>query len=173
MTGVQTCALPIWQAADDGNPRARPDALVGVARFVVVADTDDQEIDRYRGTVSLRRKRGRLLLHRDPGLEDLYLTGLSRAVATVLARDGLRPDQIDWVVPPQISQRFLSGLPGAIGIGAERILDLTHRLTDTLTTSMPLTLQSEWGGPRLSPGKKGLLLACGSGITAGAAVYYF
>jgi 3-oxoacyl-[acyl-carrier-protein] synthase III len=113
------------------------------------------------------------LLHREPGLEELYLAGLSRAVAAALAREGLRPDQIDLVAPPQISHRFLSGLPGAIRIGAERILDLTHRLPDTLTTSMLLTLQSEWGGPRLSPGKKGLLLACGSGITAGAAVYYF
>lgn len=144
---------------------------VGFGSFAF--DTDDQEADRYRSIVSLSRKRGRLLLHRESGLEELYLAGLSRAVAAVLARDGLRPDQIDLVAPPQISHRFLSGLPGAIGIGAERILDLTHRLPDTLTTSMTLTLQSEWGGPLCTPGKKGLLLACGSGITAGAAVYYF
>jgi len=43
----------------------------------------------------------------------------------------------------------------------------------TSGAALPLTLQSAWGGPRLSPGKKGLLLACGSGITAGADIYCF
>ena len=90
-----------------------------------------------------------------------------------LARDGLRPDQIDVVVPPQISKRFVSGLPAAIGISAERIVDLTDELPDTLTTSTLLTLQRELGSARCMPGKKALLLACGSGITVGAATYHF
>lgn len=145
----------------------------GVGFGAFAFDTDDRQADRYRSIVSLKVKRGRLLLQRDPALDELYLAGLSRAVAAALARDGLRSDQIDVVVPPQISKRFVSGLPAAIGIGAERIVDLTDQLADTLTTSTLLTLQHELGSARCIPGKKALLLACGSGVTAGAATYHF
>jgi 3-oxoacyl-[acyl-carrier-protein] synthase-3 len=145
----------------------------GVGFGAFAFDTDEQQADRFRAVVSLRQKRGRLSLQRDPGLDELYLAGLGRAVEAVLARDGLRRDQIDVVVPPQISQRFIAGLPAAIGIGAERIVDLSGQLPDTLTTSTLLTLQRVLGGERCAPGTTALLLACGSGVTAGAAVYHF
>lgn len=144
---------------------------VGFGSFAFV--TDDEQADRYRSTVSLREKRGRLLLKRDAGLDKLYLAGLNRAVADVLARDGLRADEIDVVIPPQISPSFIAGLPDAIGVGAERIVNLTGQFPDTLTTSTLLTLQQVLGGPRCLSGRKGLLLACGSGVTAGAAIYHF
>jgi len=41
-------------------------------------------------------------------------------VAALFDKVGLRPDQIDVVVPPQISKQFIGGLPAAIGIGADR-----------------------------------------------------
>ncbi|MFH1043583.1 MAG: 3-oxoacyl-[acyl-carrier-protein] synthase III C-terminal domain-containing protein [Pseudomonadota bacterium] len=144
---------------------------VGFGSFAF--DTDDQQADRYRSIVSLKEKRGRLSLQRQSGLDELYLAGLSRAVAAALARDGLRPEQIDVVVPPQISKQFIGGLPAAIGIGADRIVDLTGQLPDTLTTSTLLVLQRELGSARCMPGKKALLLACGSGVTVGAATYHF
>jgi len=144
---------------------------VGFGSFAF--DTDDEQADRYRSIVSLREKRGHLKLQRDPGLDELYLAGLSRVVACVLARDGLRQDEIDLVVPPQISKKFIDGLPSAIGIDAGRVVNLTGRLPDTLTTSTLLALQHELGGLRCKPGKKALLLACGSGVTVGAATYHF
>jgi 3-oxoacyl-[acyl-carrier-protein] synthase III len=148
-----------------------PRGGVGFGSFAF--DTNDQQADRYRSIVSLKEKRGRLLLQRDPGLTELYLAGLNRVVADVLARDGLRPDDIDVVVPPQISKKFMSGLPQAIGIGADRMADLTGHLPDTLTTSTLLALSHELGSARCAPGKKALLLVCGSGVTVGAATYHF
>jgi 3-oxoacyl-[acyl-carrier-protein] synthase III len=144
---------------------------VGFGSFAF--DTDEQQADRYSSIVSLKEKRGRLSLQRESGIDELYLAGLSRVVAAVLTRDGLRPEQIDVVVPPQISKQFISGLPAAIGVGADRVVDLTGQLPDTLTTSTLLVLQHEMGSARCMPGKKGLLLACGSGITVGAATYHF
>jgi len=144
---------------------------VGFGSFAF--DTDDEQADRYRSIVSLKEKRGRLSVQRGSGLDELYLAGLSRAVAAVLTREGLRPDEIDVVVPPQISRRFIDGLPAAIRIGAGRVVDLAGQLPDTLTTSTLLTLQHELGSGRSLSGKKGLLLACGSGITVGAAIYHF
>lgn len=144
---------------------------VGFGSFAF--DTDDEQADCYRSIVSLKEKRGRLSLQRAPGLEELYLAGLSRVVADVLTRDGLRADEIDMVVPPQISKQFISGLPAAIGIDTDRIVDLTSQASDTLTTSTLLALQHELGGARCAPGKKALLLACGSGVTVGAAIYHF
>jgi 3-oxoacyl-[acyl-carrier-protein] synthase-3 len=145
----------------------------GVGFGAFAFDTDAEQSERYRSTVSLAHARGRLVLERDPGLCELYLAGLGRAVETVLARDGLRPEQIDVVVPAQISARFIAGLPAAIGVEADRIVDRTAELADTLTTSTWLALENELGSKRCAPGKTALLLACGSGVTVGAATYHF
>lgn len=123
--------------------------------------------------VSLAEARGRLLTTRDPGLEGRWLEMAGPVIDDVLRRDGLNRDQIDRVVPAQISPGFLARLPGAIGIPAERVGDFSADLPDTLSTSVFLAMEREW---RLRPPAAGstiLLLAFGSGLTAAAAIYHF
>jgi 3-oxoacyl-[acyl-carrier-protein] synthase III len=94
-------------------------------------------------------------------------------VDDVLRRDGLNRDQVDRVIPAQISPGFLARLPGAIGIPAGRVCDFSADLPDTLSTSAFLALEREW---RLRPpvtGQTILLLAFGSGLTAAAAAYHY
>ena len=106
-------------------------------------------------------------------LEDAYLAGASAAVTEALSRDGLRPGDVDVVVPAQISPPFLKRLPGAIGFPAEKVADFTASLPDTLTTSVFLALDRARTAGTLGPGKKALLLACGSGVTVAAVTYQF
>ena len=91
----------------------------------------------------------------------------------VLAAERLRRDEIDLVVPAQISSAFVARLPEAMGIEAGRIVDYTSSLPDTHSTSLFLALDRLLTEAPPKPGTKAVFLAFGSGITVGAAVYRF
>jgi 3-oxoacyl-[acyl-carrier-protein] synthase III len=147
-----------------------PRSGVGFGAFAF--DTRDEGADLSTAVVSLAEKRGRLLLKRRPGLEEAYLTGAAAAVDEVLARDGLRREDVDLVVPAQISRGFLSRLPAAIGFPREKVADFSGELADTHSTSVFLAFHRARQVRPLAPGQKALLLAFGSGITVGAASYH-
>lgn len=174
--------------ASEANPDRRPDPAYryprsGAAVLLDVSPrsahgfgafafhTHARHADLAASVVSLREKRGRLLVHRAPELEEVYLAAAGPVVDEVLDRDGLRRRDVDLVVPAQISARFLAQLPTAIGFPGDRVLDLSDRLPDTLTTSVFLALHLGRAEGRVAPGSTVLLLAFGSGVTVGAATY--
>jgi len=138
-----------------------------------VFDTHEEHADLYTAVVSLKEPRGRLLIRRRAELEDAWVAGASAAVKEALSRDGLRPADVDLVVPAQVSPSFLSRLPAAIGFPAEKVADFTASLPDTLTTSVFLALDRARAAGTLGPGRRTLLLACGSGVTVAAVTYRF
>lgn len=148
-----------------------PDDEVGFGAFAF--HTDERLAGSFTSIVSLETKGGRLVLQRDPGLEEAYLAGAGVAVEEALSRDGLRRDEIDLVVPAQISAGLLGRLPGVLGIPRERVLDLSATLADTHSTSVLLALERARAAGRLPRGARALLLGFGSGVTVGAATYRF
>ncbi len=165
---------PSWRYPPSGAAvlvDVSPRAAVGFGAFAF--QTDDRHADLATSVVSLREPRGRLLLHRGEGLEDAWLALAGPVVDEVLERDGLRRQDVDLVVPAQVSAPFLARLPAALGLPAEKVLDLTDRLPDTLTTSVLLALHEAREAGRLEPGRTALLLACGAGVTVGAATCRF
>ena len=135
--------------------------------------TRDDYADLYTSLVSLAEKRGRIVMQRQAELEDIYLSMAGAVVEDVLTRDGLRRQEIDFVVPAQISAGFLTRLPAASGFPGNKIVNLAERLPDTLSTSLFLAWKLALAGRRPLPGQKALLLACGSGVTVAAATYRF
>jgi 3-oxoacyl-[acyl-carrier-protein] synthase-3 len=148
-----------------------PRSAVGFGAFAF--DTRDDKSDLFTSIVSLKVKRGKLLMRRKAELEEAYLVGAAAAVEEVLAKDGLKREDIDLVVPAQISPAFLAKLPAAIGCPKERVADFTADLPDTHSTSVFLALQRALSAQPLAAGKKALLLAFGSGVTVGAATYHY
>lgn len=138
-----------------------------------VFHTCSEHADMATTVVSLAEARGRLLAQRAPGLEERWLEMAGTVVDRVLAKDGLNRDQIDRVVPAQVSAGFLARLPQAIGVPAGRVADFSADLPATLSTSVFLALQRELQLRPPLPGQKMLVLAFGSGLTAAAATYHF
>jgi 3-oxoacyl-[acyl-carrier-protein] synthase-3 len=176
--------------ASEANPDRRPDPRydypasgaamlldlspwrgTGFGEFVF--HTRDDQADLYTSLVSLAEKRGRIVIERRDELEGAYLSMAGGVVEEVLSRDRLRREEIDLVVPAQISAAFLARLPAAIGFPAHKVVDLSRRLPDTLSTSVFLALKLALAERRPAPGRKALLLACGSGVTVAAATYRF
>lgn len=147
-----------------------PDAAVGFGAFAF--DTKEEHSELWSSVVSLKVKRGQLLLRRKAELEQAFLEGAARAIDEALEKDKLRKEEVDLVVPAQISEGFLSQLPSALGLPKEKIANYTAELPDTLSTSVFLALHKVNSTRPLPRGKKAVLLACGSGVTVGAAILH-
>ena len=111
-----------------------PDAGTGFGAFAF--QTHEEDADLFTAVVSLAVPRGRLFIRRQARLEEAWLAHAAAAVDEVLAREGLTRDRIDLVVPAQISAGFLSRLPAAIGVPADKVADFTATLPDTGSTSV-------------------------------------
>jgi len=145
------------------------DAGTGFGAFAFQTHEEDAEL--FTAVVSLAVPRGRLFIRRQARLEEAWLKHAAAAVEEALAREGLTRDRIDLVVPAQISAGFLSRLPAAIGVPADKIADFTATLPDTGSTSVFLAWHRLCAGRQLNAGTRVLFLAFGSGLTVGAAIY--
>ncbi|MCJ7583115.1 MAG: hypothetical protein MUP98_21565, partial [Candidatus Aminicenantes bacterium] len=85
----------------------------------------------------------------------------------------LSADDISFVIPSQISEYFLNKLPEIISFSVEKIVNLTHKYGDTLTTSVFLSLKHLLDKKEIKSGQKIILLTVGAGITVGASIYSF
>ena len=146
-----------------------PDAGAGFGAFAF--QTHEEDADLFTAVVSLAVPRGRLFIRRQARLEGAWLAHAAAAVEEVLAKEGLTRDRIDLVVPAQISAGFLSQLPAAIGVPADKIADFTATLPDTGSTSVFLAWHRLCTGRRPNAGTRVLFLTFGSGLTVGAAIY--
>lgn len=106
-------------------------------------------------------------------LEDAWLGCAAEVVEELLDLEGIRREEIDLVVPAQISSGFAERLGAATGFALPKIANLSERLPDTMSTSTFLALHDAVSSGRIRPGGRALLLAFGSGVTVGAATYDF
>jgi 3-oxoacyl-[acyl-carrier-protein] synthase III len=164
---------PSWQIQPSGAALLldlSPDTGRGFGAFAF--RTDDAELERYRSSVILDRKHGRLVLRKGEGLEQIWLRQAREVFEALLDAEGLTREEIDLVIPAQISPAFVAALPETLGVPADRVEDRTAELADTLTTSWALTLSRAQERGALEPGRRVAILAFGSGMTAGGAVYH-
>jgi len=148
-----------------------PNSQIGFGNFVF--KSFEQYMHLYSSFVSLAQKNGRLVIKKKKEIEDVYLECVQSVIKELLDKENLSADDISFVIPSQISEYFLNKLPENIDFSAEKIINLTHKYTDTLTTSVFLSLKHLLDNKVIKPGQKIILLTVGSGITVGASVYYF
>ncbi len=134
--------------------------------------TFDEYSDMYTSVVSLKEKKGKILINRKKELEETYLHCVPQVWDELLRSEGLAPDAVDLVIPSQISPSFVSALPKTLGLPKEKILDVTDFIDDTLSTSPILALQRAIDKKFVTKDQTLVFLTVGSGITIGSAVYY-
>ena len=99
-------------------------------------------------------------------------TSVLSVVARLLEQEGIKPDRIDLVLPPQRSGSFVERLSAHLDLGRAHHVDLeTDR--DLLTTSFAYGMQSVLENDLGQEGDVALIIDVGSGIQVGCALYYF
>ena len=144
---------------------------IGFGRFAF--HTREALAQAYSSIVDLKVKRGQIRFQRQESIEDVYLSMSMELIDDVLAQNHLQRRDINRFIPAQISPRFLRELPHSGAFPQEKMADYSLHMPDTLSTSLFLALQHSITLQPPQKGEKVLLMAFGSGVTAGAGVYQF
>lgn len=84
----------------------------------------------------------------------------------VIERNGLKSDDVDWVVPHQANVRIIDATAKRIGLPYEKVMINIDRVGNTSSASIPICL-AEWED-KLKKGDNLILAAFGAGFTWGA-----
>jgi 3-oxoacyl-[acyl-carrier-protein] synthase III len=114
-----------------------------------------------------------LQIKKDMGLQALYTDCIVPAVQEILQLEGLHLSQIAMVFPPQLSSEFINGLCAALELPKEKFIDVVPDGKDLFSSSLPYAISYAMENGLVQPGDAGLVIAVGSGIQVGCAIYYF
>jgi 3-oxoacyl-[acyl-carrier-protein] synthase III len=92
---------------------------------------------------------------------------MAEATTELMARNNLRPDMIDWVVPHQANRRIIETTAERLGLPIDKVMFTIQKYGNTTTATIPLSL---WDyETKLKKGDRLLLAAFGGGFTWGGA----
>jgi 3-oxoacyl-[acyl-carrier-protein] synthase-3 len=95
---------------------------------------------------------------------------LAETAGTALARAGLGPEDVDWLVPHQANLRIMTLTADKLGVPPERVVSTVQDHGNTSAASIPLALAVACEEGRIKPGQVLLMEAIGGGLAWGAGV---
>lgn len=95
---------------------------------------------------------------------------LAATAEAALARAGLGPEAVDWVVPHQANLRIIRATAQRLGVPMEKVVVTVQDHGNTSAASIPLALSVAAHDGRLQPGDLIVCEAIGGGLVWGAVV---
>ena len=93
------------------------------------------------------------------------VTKMAEVTKEALAANGLRTDDIDWLVPHQANKRIIDHTAAKLGLPVERVVITVDTHANTSAASIPLALDVACRDGRIKSGDLVLVEAMGGGFT--------
>jgi 3-oxoacyl-[acyl-carrier-protein] synthase-3 len=90
------------------------------------------------------------------------------SVSLLLARNGLRPEDIALIVPHQANQRILDAVADRLCVPHHRVASVLERYGNTTGATLPLALEAALSEGKIRRGDLVIFTAVGAGFTVGA-----
>jgi 3-oxoacyl-[acyl-carrier-protein] synthase III len=132
-----------------------------------------ESINAYRTNFKTEDSKPHLHVAKDDNLEALYIEYILPAVQELLQLEGLELNRIDKIFPPQISSAFITGLSEKLNVPRDKFIDVVGDGSDLFSSSLPYAFEHACEKGLVKPGDIGLMIAVGSGVQVGCAIYYF
>lgn len=94
------------------------------------------------------------------------VTNMADVSAEIMERNGLKPDDIAWLVPHQANLRIIDATAERMGLPKEKVMINIHKYGNTTSGTIPLCLY-EWEN-QLKKGDNLILSTFGGGFTWGS-----
>jgi 3-oxoacyl-[acyl-carrier-protein] synthase III len=148
-----------------------PNSKKGFSKFFFSYHTES--VNAYQTTCDVSAINPFLDIKISADVEDRYIESLHAAIQEFIQKEGFTLSQVDLVFPPQISTDFISKLSLALSIPLEKFINAVGEGKDLFSSSIPYGMNEALEKGIAKEGDLGLVLAVGSGIQAGCALYYF
>jgi 3-oxoacyl-[acyl-carrier-protein] synthase-3 len=98
----------------------------------------------------------------------LAVKGMADVSVEVMDRNGLKGEDVAWLVPHQANLRIIDATAERMGIRREQVMINIDKYGNTTAATIPLCLSEWWECGRLKKGQNIILAAFGAGYTWGA-----
>ena len=98
---------------------------------------------------------------------------MSSHCATLLKRNNLTLDDIDWFIPHQANLRIIETTGQLLKCPPEKVIVNVEKYANTSSASIPAALHEAVIDGRIKRGQKLLFAAFGAGLTSGAMLLEF
>lgn len=191
MIGAGKCKTAMIVASEsENNAGLFPDKLVGVCETAsaIILDTHPVEgkgfsrilfnyhaesLNAYTSYCFTKDNKICLNVEKDTDLQEKYIACIVPLVKDLLQHEGLQLNQIDMVFPPQISSVFIEQLSEHLDHPLERFVDVVGDGPDIFSSSLPYGVEYAYNKGLIKTDSIGLMIAVGSGIQVGCAIYKF
>ena len=150
---------------------ARPSNDRGFSRFLFRYHLES--LDSYTAYCDISAVKQHLRVVKDTNLDELYIAGILPAVQELLQMEGLDFNGIDKIFPPQISSGFIARLSASLDLPPEKFVDAVGDGPELFSSSLSYAMDDACKKGLVQPGDTGLVIAVGSGIQVGCAIYHF
>ena len=96
------------------------------------------------------------------------VTRMCAVMETLLTRNGLRPADLDLLIPHQANLRITEMLRRKFDLPEEKVVSNIHKYGNTTAATLPLCMVDAQADGRLAPGKLVATVTFGAGFTWGA-----
>ena len=141
----------------------------GVLANALHSDGRQHDILYVDGGPSSTRTTGLLRMHGKEVFKHAVIN-MAAVVGEVLAKAGLEPKDIDWLVPHQANKRIIDGTGRKLGLSPDRVVITVDRHANTSAASIPLALDCAVKDGRIKKGDLLLLEGIGGGLAWGASL---
>ena len=93
---------------------------------------------------------------------------MSESCERVLAKCGVKSEQVAWFIPHQANIRILEAVASQLNVSMDRFPSNLDRYGNTSAASIPLALEEAWRAGKIKHGDLVLIVAFGAGLTWGA-----
>lgn len=98
---------------------------------------------------------------------------MSKHCATLLERNGLTTEDIDWFIPHQANLRIIETTAKLLNYPMEKVIVNVEQYANTSSASIPAALHEAFLDGRVKRGQTVLFAAFGAGLTSGAVLLKF
>ena len=98
---------------------------------------------------------------------------MCQSAVEVVEKAGLKPEDVDLVVPHQANNRIIEALSNRLNIGMDRFKINLDRYGNTSAASIPIALDEAYRNGRIHPGDNILMVAFGGGLTWASAFIHW
>jgi 3-oxoacyl-[acyl-carrier-protein] synthase-3 len=121
------------------------------------------------GRVSQGKVEGHAFLTMDgPAVFKLAVNVLGTSALNVLQQAGMKPEQLDWLIPHQANVRILNAIAKRVGVPEDKMVATVDRHGNTSAASVPLALDLAVRDGRIKSGQHVMLQGVGGGFTWGS-----
>ncbi len=98
----------------------------------------------------------------------LAVKGMADVSAEIMERNGLKGEDVAWLVPHQANLRIIDATAERMGIRREQVMINSDKYRNTTAATIPLCMSEWWECGKLKRGQNIVLAAFGAGYTWGA-----